>query len=171
MRIAVPKETLIGETRVAITPDVVRRLVRDGHTVAIESEAGLAGGFLDSAYADAGAVVVHTLAQLYDDAELVARIHPPKALDVQQIPSGATLVSFLWPTANEDTVQALCDRRVNAFAMDLVPRITRAQSMDALSSMSTIAGYRAALIAAQHLGKFFPMLMTAAGTIPPRASW
>ncbi len=167
MRIAVPKETYPGESRVAVTPDVVKRLVREGHSVVVESDAGAAGGFLDGAYVDAGATIATSPTQLVENADVIAHIHPPKPLEIGRMPLGSLVVSFLWPTANEAIVQSLCDHRVNAFAMDRVPRITRAQSMDALSSMSTIAGYRAALIAAQHLGKFFPMLMTAAGTIPP----
>ena len=167
MRIAVPKESLAGETRVALTPDIAKRLIRQGHEVVVESGAGAQAGALDGQYEAAGAKVVATDAELYDGADLVARIGAPELSEVAELPEGSLLVSFLWPVTQPDLVRALAERNVTAFAMDLVPRITRAQSMDALSSMSTVAGYRAALIAAQHLGKFFPMLMTAAGTVPP----
>lgn len=167
MRIAVPKETLAGETRVALTPDVAGRLMRLGHEVVVQSDAGTWAGAPDAAYTAIGARVVPDAGTLYDGAHLVARVHPPTPEEVGALPQGIVVVSFLTPSSNLTTVKAAAARGVSLFAMDLVPRITRAQAMDALSSMSTVAGYRAALLAAQHLGRFFPMLMTAAGTIPP----
>ena len=166
MRIAIPKETHEGETRVAVTPDVVKRLVRSGHEIRVETGAGEAAGAPDAHYTAAGATVA-SRNDVLADADLVAQVNPPAVEEVASLPEGSTLVSLLWPHANEAVVKALAAQRVTAFAMELVPRITRAQAMDCLSSMSTVAGYRAGLLAAQHLGKFFPMLMTAAGTIAP----
>jgi len=166
LQISVPRETAVGETRVAMTPDVVKRLLRDGHSISVEKDAGLAAGFLDAAYEDAGATIAEGAA-LYEGADLVVHVTPPTQEEIAALPEGVVLVSFLWTATNPELAQALVDRKITGFAMDLVPRITRAQSMDALSSMSTVSGYRAGLLAAQHMGKFFPMLMTAAGTIPP----
>ena len=166
MRIAVPKEMQDGETRVAVTPDVVKRLLRLGHEIHVESGAGTAAGAPDATYEAAGATIGDR-ASVLASADLVALIDAPAADAVAELPEGSTLVSLLFPHANIEIVKALQARNVTAFAMELVPRITRAQAMDCLSSMSTVAGYRAGLLAAQHLGKFFPMLMTAAGTIAP----
>ncbi|MDJ0974852.1 MAG: Re/Si-specific NAD(P)(+) transhydrogenase subunit alpha [Planctomycetota bacterium] len=167
MQIAVLRETREGETRVGLIPEVVSRLIRADHSVVVESGAGVAAGFLDAAYEKAGATVATDAAGALDGADLVVRIQVDGPDEIAPLPEGVTLVSFIWPVTNTDVVKALVDKKISAFAMDCVPRITRAQSMDALSSMSTVAGYRAALFGAQHLGKFFPMLMTAAGTIPP----
>ncbi len=166
MHIAVVKERAPGETRVALTPEVAQRLVKGGHSVTVEQGAGEAAGHLDAAYRTAGAAVEEG-ARLFAGADLVVRIQPPSVAEVERLPEGVALVGFLWAAQNVEAVRALVKRRVSVFALDLVPRITRAQSMDALSSMSTVAGYRAVLLAAQHMGRFFPMLMTAAGTIPP----
>jgi NAD(P) transhydrogenase subunit alpha len=167
VQVAVPKERSAGETRVALVPDVVARLVKTGHAVAVESGAGEAAGFPDAAYAKAGATIARDGASLLAGAHVVARVQPPSPDEAAKLPRGSVLVSFLWPAANPTLLRALLERGVTAFAMDLVPRTTRAQTMDALSSMSTVSGYRAALMAAQHLQKFMPMLMTAAGTISP----
>ncbi len=150
----------------ALTPEVAQRLVKGGHRVSVETGAGDAAGHLDAAYRTAGATVEEG-ARLFAGADLVVRIQPPSVAEVERLPEGVGLVGFLWASQNVEAVRALVRRRVSVFALDLVPRITRAQSMDALSSMSTVAGYRAVLLAAQHMGRFFPMLMTAAGTIPP----
>jgi H+-translocating NAD(P) transhydrogenase subunit alpha len=166
VKIAVARERASGETRVALTPDVAARLTQAGHTVAVERGAGDAAGHLDEAYAKAGARVAEA-PEVFADADLVVRVLPPTPEDVAALPVGATVLGFLWPAQNPASVRALAQRLASVFAMELVPRITRAQMMDALSSMSTVAGYRAALIAAQALGRFFPMLMTAAGTGPP----
>ena len=167
MRIAVPKERQAGETRVALTPDVVQRLTKQGHEIVVESGAGASAGAPDSAYTDAGARIAPDAASAQAGADLVVRVNPPSAAEIADVPQGALLTSFLFPATHADEVRAARERGIGWFAMDLVPRITRAQAMDALSSMSTVAGYRAALLAAWHLGRFFPMLMTAAGTIPP----
>jgi NAD(P) transhydrogenase subunit alpha len=159
MRIGVPKETAAGERRVALVPDVVRRLGGAGHEVVIEPGAGIAAGLPDDDFASAGA-------QTGDpwEAQLIARVAPQ---DPGNLSNGHVLVGFLAPLTNHDNVAAIAGTGATAFAMEAIPRISRAQSMDALSSQATVAGYRAALIAAQELGRFFPMLMTAAGTIPP----
>ena len=167
MHIAVLRESREGETRVGLIPEVAARLIRAGHTVKVEPGAGTAAGFLDAAYEKVGATVAADAADALAGADLVVRVQVDGPDEIAPLPEGCILVSFVWPVTHTDVVQALVDRKITAFAMDLVPRITRAQSMDALSSMSTVAGYRAALLGAQHLGKFFPMLMTAAGTVPP----
>jgi NAD(P) transhydrogenase subunit alpha len=163
MKLGVPKETAPGETRVALVPDTVRRLGESGVNVLVERGAGEAASFLDDAYGEAGAQVV---ADVYD-AELVCKVQKPSPDELARLREGTTLVALLQPLVDPDGVRALAERGVTAFSMDSIPRVTRAQPMDALSSQSTVAGYKAAILAAEHLGKFFPMLTTAAGTIPP----
>jgi NAD(P) transhydrogenase subunit alpha len=163
MKLGVPKETAPGETRVAVVPDTVRRLGESGVDVLVEHGAGEAASFLDDAYGEAGAQVV---ADVYD-AELLCKVQKPSPDELARLREGTTLVALLQPLTDPDGVQALAERGVTAFSMDSIPRVTRAQPMDALSSQSTVAGYKAAILAAEHLGKFFPMLTTAAGTIPP----
>ena len=163
MKLGVPKETAPGETRVAVVPDTVRRLSESGVDVLVEGGAGEAASFLDVAYGEAGAQVV---ADVYD-AELVCKVQKPSPDELARLREGTTLVALLQPLVDPDGVRALAERGVTAFSMDSIPRVTRAQPMDALSSQSTVAGYKAAILAAEHLGKFFPMLTTAAGTIPP----
>ena len=167
MRIAVLKEMAAGETRVALTPDIAARLKRQGHEVVVEAGAGEAAGFPDATYEKAGATIAPSTTDAAASADVAVRIQLTTPSDVEAVPSGCLLVGLLWPASNLEIVRAATARGVALFAMDLVPRITRAQSMDALSSMSTIAGYRAGLLAAEHLDTFLPMLMTAAGTIPP----
>src|SRR4051794_17213871 len=166
MRIAVTKEWNQGERRVALVPDVVRKLTGDGLEVAVETGAGEAAHLPDDGFTEAGAKVESQDAVL-QGADVVVRISPPSSEEIARLDRGTVLVGFLQPLTATDTVRALADAGVTAFAMEAVPRISRAQSMDALSSQATVAGYRAALIAAQELGRFYPMLMTAAGTIPP----
>lgn len=170
MKLGVPSETVEGERRVALTPDGVKTLKSKGFDVMIESGAGARAGFADDAYHQAGAEIVSG-DRVYEHADIVLKVQGPQdgspLSEVNRLRSGSMIVSFLFPTTNLDTTRQLAARNVTAFAMDLVPRITRAQSMDALSSMSTVAGYQAALIAASLLPRFFPMLTTAAGTIPP----
>jgi len=167
MRICVPTETAPREQRVALVPDTVARLVKTGLGVAVQSGAGLRAGFRDDAYAAAGATVAPSAAAAYEGADLVARVQPPSVAEVAQIPSGATLISLLRPGRSDDILAALAARNVTALALERVPRITRAQSMDVLSSQSTVAGYKAVLVGASALGKFLPMLTTAAGNISP----
>lgn len=162
----IPKETHPGETRVAAVPDTVRRLAKLGLKVQVQVGAGAAAGLPDERYADAGATIAPDAAA-QGVADLVARVNPPTPDEARAMKPGALLVSFLWPLAHPDVVAALVDRRVTAFAMDRIPRISRAQSMDALSSQANIAGYKAALLAADALPRLMPLLMTAAGTITP----
>lgn len=167
MRISIPREQAPDEHRVALTPDVAKRLIRGGHAIRIERDAGRAAGFLDSDYEAAGCEIVPDRQSALRDAELVAQIAITAPADLEGAAPGTTWVAFVWPVGHLDLVRRAIADKQTLFAMDLVPRITRAQSMDALSSMSTVAGYRSALLAAMHMGKFFPMLMTAAGTIKP----
>ncbi|WDT94018.1 Re/Si-specific NAD(P)(+) transhydrogenase subunit alpha [Thermoleophilum album] len=164
MRISVPKESAAGERRVALTPEVVERLVRSGLEVAIEPGAGLGSHHSDEQYREAGAKV-EAGAGLSGD--VVVKVQPPSLDEVGQLREGAVLIGFLQPFTSPELVRALAQARVTALAMEAIPRITRAQAMDALSSQATVAGYQAALIAARELPRFFPMLTTAAGTIRP----
>jgi NAD(P) transhydrogenase subunit alpha len=167
--IAVPKETAPGERRVALVPEVVRALVKDGFQVAVETGAGAAAGFPDAAYRDAGASLAPDATALLASADLVVKVRPPRALDgsheVDLLRPGSILLGFLRPLDEPELAAKLAARGVSAFAMELMPRITRAQAMDALSSQATIAGYRAVLLGASVLPKIFPMLVTAAGTL------
>ncbi|MEK7863720.1 MAG: Re/Si-specific NAD(P)(+) transhydrogenase subunit alpha [Chloroflexota bacterium] len=163
MKIGVPKETMPGETRVGLVPETAGRLAKSGNTVIVERGAGVASSFPDEAYEKAGAQIVD---DAYD-AELVAKVQRPTEAELAKLRSGTTLIAFLQPLTNHDLVQALASRGVTALSMDAIPRITRAQPMDALSSQATVAGYKAVLLAAAALPKFFPMLTTAAGTIAP----
>jgi H+-translocating NAD(P) transhydrogenase subunit alpha len=163
MKLGVPKETAPGETRVAVVPDTARRLAEAGVEVLVEEEAGAAASFLDDDYRGAGASVV---GDVYV-ADLICKVQRPSAEEIAHMREGMSLVALLQPLVDQATARALADRGVTAFSMDAIPRVTRAQPMDALSSQSTVAGYKAAILAAEHLGKFFPMLTTAAGTIPP----
>jgi len=152
---------------VAIVPDVASKLVSTGVEVVVESGAGAAARFPDEDYRKAGATVVPDAATALAGASVVARVQPPTVDEVTALPDGVSVVSFLQPVAAADTVKALAAKGATVYSLDLVPRISRAQSMDALSSQATVAGYRAGLSAAEHLAKFFPMFMTAAGTVPP----
>ena len=165
MKIGVPKESLAGERRVALIPEAARVLVKANLPVAVEAGAGSAAFFSDAAYMDAGANVTDAATALGSDA--VLKVQPPLPEEVGRMRAGAVLLSFLQPAANTEVVTALAKQKVSAFSLDLVPRISRAQSMDALSSQAGIAGYKAVLLAANHLPKFFPLLMTAAGTVAP----
>ncbi len=173
MRVAVPKEVVGGERRVALVPEGVSKLREAGFDVRVESGAGREAGVLDEAYEEAGAVMVADPAVLYGDADLVLKVRGPahhSVLDRHEtdlLPERSALISMFHPLAHPELVRRLADRSVTAFCMDLVPRITRAQRMDALSSQATAAGYKAALVAADRMSKFLPMLMTAAGTVPP----
>ena len=166
MRVVVPKETEAGERRVALIPDSVGRLVGAGFAIAVEQDAGALAGFPDSEYAAAGAEVV-VRSGLFAGAEAVVRVGRPTAAEVAELAPGTVLVGFLSPLADSAGIERLAAQGVVAFAMESIPRITRAQSMDALSSQANVAGYKAALIAADRLPRFFPLLMTAAGTVAP----
>ena len=166
MRVAVPKESAAGERRVALVPDAVARLASSGFTFAVERDAGRAAGFLDADYASAGADVV-SRDTLLTGAEAVVRVGRPSAAEVAELAPGTILIGFLAPLTDPQGIERLAAQGVVAFAMESLPRITRAQSMDALSSQSTVAGYKAAVLAADRLPKLFPLLMTAAGTVAP----
>jgi len=163
VRIGVPKETVPGERRVALVPDVVRRLTGQGHEVVVEPGAGVQAGIPDEAFADAGA----TLGAGAWEADVVAKVAPPQDGEIAALTGDSVVVGFLAPLTNGAGTKALAGSGATAFAMEAIPRISRAQSMDALSSQATVSGYRAVLTAAHEQGRFFPMLMTAAGTIPP----
>ena len=165
MQIGVPKEITQGERRVALVPEVVRRLTGAGHQVVVESDAGLVAGFADDVYEAAGATVADA-ASVWS-SEVVAKVGAPTAEETAALGAGRVLIGFLAPLTNPDGLRAIAGSGATAFAMEAIPRTTRAQSMDALSSQATVAGYRAVLIASQYLGRFYPMLMTAAGTVPP----
>lgn len=169
MRVFVPAETRPGERRVALVPDAVGRLTAAGLDVAVESGAGKHAFATDEAYADAGARIV-AAAMRADElgvADVITSVRPLDPTRIAHLKSGAITLSFLSPTGDREVIAALAERGATAFSFDLVPRISRAQSMDALTSQALCAGYRAALIAADRLPKFFPLFMTAAGTIPP----
>ena len=165
MKVGVPKETLAGERRVAIVPETARGLAKASIQVTVESGAGESAFFSDAAYIDAGAVVTDAATAFAADA--VLKVQPPTPDEVARLRERSVLISFLQPATSADAIGALAKRKVSAFSLDLVPRISRAQSMDALSSQAGIAGYKAVLIAANRLPKFFPLLMTAAGTVAP----
>ena len=163
----VPRESTGSEPRVACTPETTKRLVKEGFSVSVESGAGLGSHFSDDAYKQQGAEIVTAADQGYAKADIVVRVAPPSAQDARAMKQGTVLVGFVSPHANLDAVAALQAQKVSTLAMELVPRISRAQSMDALSSQASIGGYKAVLLAATHLDKYFPLLMTAAGTIQP----
>lgn len=166
MIVGVPKEVTPGERRVALIPDSVGPLKKLGADTIIESGAGLSAGFTDAAYEAAGARIA-TGADEVLAADLVLKVQPPTQAEIQKLRSGSTYISLLRPLDQKDVSEALATRGVTAFSMELMPRITRAQSMDALSSQSTISGYRAVLLAASTLPRILPMLVTAAGTLQP----
>jgi H+-translocating NAD(P) transhydrogenase subunit alpha len=173
MKLAVPREIRPGERRAAATPETVARLIKLGFDVAVEAGAGAGASFSDDDYQSAGARLVADPRQLWADADIVLKVQPPEqhlglgVHEVELMRPGATLVSFLWPGKNQELVARLAARKVTALAIDQVPRITRAQKMDALSSMANIAGYRAVIEAASFYGRFFTGQMTAAGRVPP----
>ena len=162
--IGVPRETEAGEKRVATVPEVVEKLIKLGFRVNVQSGAGEGANFSDEAYRAAGAEIV---ANVWDSADIVFKVRAPSAAEVALMREGATLVSFIWPAQNPQLMQALAARKATVLAMDSVPRISRAQKLDALSSMANIAGYRAVIEAAHHFGRFFTGQITAAGKVPP----
>jgi NAD(P) transhydrogenase subunit alpha len=162
MNVSVPKESATGERRVALVPEVVERLVQSGIQVSVESGAGDGAHHPDAAYEEAGAQIGDGFS-----GDVVVKVAPPSSAEIGRLSQGSVLIGFLQPLTAADTVRALADGGITSFAMEAIPRITRAQSMDALSSQATVSGYRAALIASQELPRFFPMLTTAAGTVRP----
>ena len=166
MRIGVPRESHAGERRVATTPEVAAQLIKLGFDVAVETGAGSAANFSDAAYEAAGCRVT-AASDIWSGSDIVMKVRGPEAEEVAQLRSGQTFISFLWPAQNPELLETLTNKGVTAMAMDSVPRISRAQKMDALSSMANIAGYRAVVEAAQHFGRFFTGQITAAGKVPP----
>jgi NAD(P) transhydrogenase subunit alpha len=165
MKIGVPREVTAGERRIALVPDSAKKLVAEGNEVWIESAGARSVDFADASYEAAGAKVVTDGAAIWSSADLVLKIQPPTESEVGALREGALLVAILHPFQNGDTVRRLAAKRATSFSLDLLPRITRAQSMDVLSSMSTISGYKGVLLAAAALPKMVPLLMTAAGTL------
>lgn len=167
MKISIPKENHPAETRVAVTPDVAAKLIKAGYSVHVERGAGLRSSFPDADYEKAGAQIVPDAEALWSGAEVLAKIGLPEKREIGRLPAGSVYIGFLNPLADPSLAAALAERKVTAFSMELVPRTSRAQSMDALSSQASIAGYKAVLLGASTLGKYLPMLTTAAGTVPP----
>jgi NAD(P) transhydrogenase subunit alpha len=173
MLIGVPREIASGERRVALVPEVVSQLTRAGHRAVVERDAGLRAGFTDDAYHGAGCAVVDTPREIYSTAQMILKVQRPGReessgeAELDMLTEGTVLVGLLQPSGDPALFQQLAERQIISCSMELVPRTTRAQMMDALSSQSTVAGYKAVLLAANALQKFFPMLMTAAGTVRP----
>ncbi len=173
MKIGIPKEIHDGEKRVATTPDVTKQLIKLGFEVAVESGAGAEAHYSDSAYTEAGATIVEGTKSLWDISDIIFKVRAPEfnsELNVEEVDllhEKQVLITFLWPAQNPELLKKLSEKKVTALAMDSIPRISRAQKMDALSSMANIAGYRAVVEAAQHFGRFFTGQITAAGKVPP----
>jgi NAD(P) transhydrogenase subunit alpha len=163
MKVGVPKETAAGETRVALVPEIVRKLTAKDFEVAVEAGAGAGSKLADPLYEDAGA----TISEDVWGADVVVKVAAPSDEEIAKLGEHTVLIGFLGPLSAPKTTQALADAGATAFAMEAIPRISRAQSMDALSSQSNVAGYKSVLVATNHLGRFLPMMMTAAGTVPP----
>ena len=173
MKIGIPKEIHEGERRVATTPDVTKQLIKLGFEVVVEAGAGAGSHFSDSAYTEAGATIAEGAKAVWDGSDIIFKVRPLefsselKVEEIDLLREKQILITFLWPAQNEDVLKKLAEKKVTALAMDSVPRISRAQKMDALSSMANIAGYRAVVEAAQHFGRFFTGQITAAGKVPP----
>jgi len=167
VKIGAPKETFEGEARVAMTPDSARQLQKLGYDCAIEAGAGKRAGFEDAAYEEAGVEIVKTAAALWKACDIVVKVRPPSETEAKRLTKGKTLISFFWPAQNEELLELCRSKGANVIAMDMVPRISRAQKMDALSSMANIAGYRAVIEAGNNFGRFFTGQVTAAGKVPP----
>ena len=167
MKVGAPKETAAGEARVALTPESAGRLKKLGYECLVETGAGLAASFTDKAYKDAGVEVVDSAEALWQQADVIIKVREPSIEEIDAAPEGKTLISFVWPAEHEDLLERMKARNMSVLAMDMVPRISRAQKMDALSSMANIAGYRAVVEASNNFGRFFMGQMTAAGKVPP----
>lgn len=171
MKLAVPKEIWPGERRVAVTPDTVKKLIGLGFDVAIEAGAGINAAIPDDRFADAGATIAKTMKTTVKDADVILKVRPPvvdgKTDELAAYKKGAAVIALLDPYDRKDLIEKMAAAGVSSFAMELMPRISRAQSMDVLSSQSNLAGYRAVLDAAHEFGRIYPMMMTAAGTLPP----
>ncbi|MDD2758826.1 MAG: NAD(P)(+) transhydrogenase (Re/Si-specific) subunit alpha, partial [Methylomonas sp.] len=173
MRIGVPKEIHEGEKRVATTPEAAEKIIKLGFEVCIESGAGLAANFSDDFYREFGVTVLPDAKAVWQESDIIMKVrapecHPELAIDeLAMLKEGQHLISFIWPAQNEEMMKQLAAKKATVLAMDCVPRMSRAQKMDALSSMANIAGYRAVIEAAQHFGRFFTGQITAAGKVPP----
>jgi H+-translocating NAD(P) transhydrogenase subunit alpha len=173
MKIGIPKEVHAGEKRVATTPEVAKQLIKLGYEVAIEAGAGSAAHYSDASYVEAGVTVVKETKAIWSESDIILKVRGPelnpdlKIEEVDLLKEGQIYISFLWPAQNPELLKKLADKKVTAMAMDMIPRISRAQKLDALSSMANIAGYRAVVEAAQHFGRFFTGQITAAGKVPP----
>jgi len=170
--IGVPTETFAGEKRVALTPETAKHIQKLGHTLCIQSGAGLASDLSDDLYREAEVEVLDSAQAVYDKAEVIMKVRAPDAQspagdEISMLRSGTILISFIWPAQNEALMQSLSERKITVLAMDSVPRISRAQKLDALSSMANIGGYRAVVEAANQFGRFFTGQITAAGKVPP----
>lgn len=165
--IAVPKETAEHERRVALVPETVAKLVEKEFKIWIESDAGRPSNYLNSAYEEAGATIISDRSQLFLESDILISIQTPIHEDLKQMKPGSILICLLWALQNKETINLLREKNITALGMDAIPRISRAQNMDVLSSMSSISGYKAALIGANALDRYLPMMMTAAGTVAP----
>lgn len=166
-KIGVPKETYRNECRVAVTPDTAKKLQKLGFEILIETNAGSAANFSDEAYKQADCQIISDAQTLWNQADIILKVRPPEPQEVEMLCEGKTLISFIWPAQNQELLNKLAERQATVLAMDAVPRISRAQKMDALSSMANIAGYRAVVEAANQFGRFFTGQITAAGKMPP----
>jgi H+-translocating NAD(P) transhydrogenase subunit alpha len=166
LKLAILKETRANETRVAITPSVVQQLIKQGHECVVESGAGESSYYSDKNYSDSGAQVTSDKSALYA-ADIIVKVNAPSLQEISSYRSGSALISYLYAANNPEITQALGTQGLSTFAMDAIPRISRAQNMDALSSQSNLAGYKAVLLGANSMGRIFPLMMTAAGTITP----
>jgi NAD(P) transhydrogenase subunit alpha len=167
MKLAVLKETEEGENRVAIIPDSIKRLSKKGFEILVEAGAGLSSGHSDQDYTDKGATIVADTQELINQSDCVVKVRPPSMEEVETLKDNSFYISIIQSTLRHDLVKKFQEKKITAFGLDIIPRTTLAQSMDVLSSMSTISGYKAVLLAADNINKFFPMLMTAAGTVAP----
>jgi NAD(P) transhydrogenase subunit alpha len=167
VKIGTPKEVSAGEARVAMTPDSALQLQKLGYECVVESGAGVAAGFADALYREAGVEVVKTAAALWKAADIITKVRPPNATEAKRLTDGKLLISFFYPAQNTEQMELLAGKGASVIAMDMVPRISRAQKMDALSSMANIAGYRAVIEAGNNFGRFFTGQITAAGKVPP----
>lgn len=167
MKIGIPKEISEGESRVAVIPPMISLLINGGHHVLVETGAGAAASFSDKDYSGAGASIIEEVKKLYSSSDVIFKVQPPCKDETGYMREGAIFIGFMEPLSSPDIVRSFVKRNITSFSMEFVPRITRAQSMDALSSMASLAGYKAVLIGANQLGKIFPLMMTAAGTITP----
>jgi NAD(P) transhydrogenase subunit alpha len=167
VKIAVPKEVLPGENRVAITPDTAARLIKSGFEIFVQKDAGIKSNFLNQQYEESGAKIIESAEELYSVAEIVLKVQRPIENEASLIKSGTVVIALFFYLSYPETIKECAEKGIDVIAMDAIPRITKAQSMDALSSQSNLAGYKSVLIAANELGKIFPLMMTAAGTITP----